>query len=103
MPNRVKRLEAIIHQHHLAVSPPLVVKKPPPKSTKLQNNKSVVCLLVFVHWCTCVSVCTLRTPLLQNRIMSFIMITVIAISGMNFPVASLPILWLIIVFPLVPQ
>ena len=75
MPNRVKRLEAIIHQHHLAVSPPLVVKKLPPKSTKLQNNKSVVCLLVFVHWCKCVSVCTLSTPLLQNRIMSFIMIS----------------------------
>ena len=31
MPNRVKRLEAIVRQHHLAVCSPLVVKKPPPK------------------------------------------------------------------------
>ena len=30
MPNRVKRLEVIVCQHHLAVCPPLVVKKPPP-------------------------------------------------------------------------
>jgi len=65
MPNRVQRLEAIVHQHHLAVSPPLVVKKPPSeKSAKLQNNNSVVCLLVLVHWCTCASVGTLRIPLL---------------------------------------
>ena len=61
MPKRVQRLEAITHQHHLAVSSPLVVKKPPSeKSAKLQNNNSVVCLLVLVHWCTCASVGTLR-------------------------------------------
>ena len=52
MPKRVQRLEAIIHQHHLAVSPE--------KSAKLQNNNSVVCLLFLVHWCTCASVGTLR-------------------------------------------
>ena len=34
MPNWVKRLEAIVRQHHLAVCPPLVVKKPPPKKYK---------------------------------------------------------------------
>ena len=62
----------------------IIVKKPPPKSAKLQNSNSVVSLLVFVHWCTCASLCTHCIPLLQNQIMSFIMITVIAISGRNF-------------------
>ena len=38
MPNRVKRLKAIVRQHHLAVCPPLVVKKPPPKKIKRRNS-----------------------------------------------------------------
>ena len=42
MPNRVKRLEAIVHQHHLAVCPPLVVKKPPPKKYKTSEYYSVI-------------------------------------------------------------
>ena len=38
MPNQVKRLEAIVRQHHLAVCPPLAVKKLPPKNIKLRNS-----------------------------------------------------------------
>ena len=44
MPNRVKRLEVIVPQHHLAVYPPLVVKNRLLKNIKLRNSSQVTSL-----------------------------------------------------------
>ena len=42
MPNRVKRLEVIVRQHHLAVYSPLVVKNRLLKNIKLWNSSRYI-------------------------------------------------------------